>query len=111
MGLTIDLTGCLVGLASRVVRFEQPDRPGEPDAARRDTRCVGRCAHRPDPAKDENGPISAGDGDGLLEHVKRPVNIGDDSLPSYRDLIGADGPQTRKPNKTGVPYRFLRRAH
>ena len=27
-----------------------------------------------------------------------------------RDLMGADGCQTRKPNKTGVSYRFLRRA-
>ena len=46
----------------------------------------------------------------MKERAEMPLNIGADSLPKPPDLVSPDGPKTQNPNKTGVPYKFSRRA-
>ena len=70
----------------------------------------GRGARPCDPGREANRRFQQRAAMGCQELAQRPVNIGDDSLPAPSNPGHTGRCLTRKPNKIGVPYRFLLRA-
>src|SRR6516165_12368332 len=63
------------------------------------------------PGRNQNLSILSGGSDRITIGRQRRVNIGDDSSPMPSNPRRTEPCQSRKPNKIGVPYEFLLRAH
>jgi hypothetical protein len=63
-----------------------------------------------DSRKGENRTISSGGDDRRQEHARGPVDIGGESPSMLAVLIRGRRSKSRKPNETGVSYRFSLRA-
>src|SRR6516225_6891427 len=89
----------------------EPQPSAGSGTAGRGTRRVGQWRSPAIPGRNQNLSILSSGSDRITRGRQRPVSIGDVQFQCRGTLVGLNHANHGTPNKIGVPYGFLLRAH